>query len=110
MEKIILDQEKCIGCGACCTIAKENFTYNDEGKASVINDKVTDKAKQAINACPTKAISIEENCECNENCCCGDNCNCTEDNCCCNDCDCETNCSCGDECHCTEEHNCGCKN
>ena len=109
MGKINFDQDKCIGCGACCNIAQDNFTFNDEGKASMINDTLTDEAIEASEMCPTQAITIDNSCNCEENCNCENECNCTNENCCCEDCDCSTECSCGDECNCTEECNCGCK-
>ena len=88
MGKVIFDQEKCLGCGACCSIAQENFTFNDEGKASMISDKLTDSAIEASEVCPTRAITIEK-CECGDNCTCGEECNCTEETCCCNECGCK---------------------
>lgn len=57
--KLKVDQEKCIGCGACVAIAPENFDFDDEGLSKVINDEVTEKAKSAEEACPVYAISIE---------------------------------------------------
>ena len=113
MGKIIFERDKCFGCGACCTIAKKNFTFDDDGKATMISDKLTDEAKLASNACPTKAIKIEENnenCNCNDKCNCNEDCNCNDDDCCCEECNCESNCTCEDNCECTEECNCGCKN
>ena len=108
MGKVIFNQEKCLGCGACCSIAQENFTFNDEGKASMISDKLTNEAIEASEVCPTRAITIEkdEKCICGNNCTCGDDCDCTEDTCCCND----STCNCEEECNCTEEKHCGCKN
>ena len=52
----------CIGCGACCSIASENFTF-DGATAKVINEEVTDQAKEARDCCPVGAISIEEETE-----------------------------------------------
>ena len=104
MGKIIFNEDRCIGCGACCNIAKENFTYSDEGKAEMINATITEEAIEASEMCPTRAIEIENSCDCSHDCNCEDNCNCDE-------CDCsEETCTCGDECNCTEECNCGCKN
>ena len=102
MGKVIFDVDKCIGCGACCNIAKENFTYSDEGRATMISDKLTEEAIEASQMCPTRAITIEESCDCCENCNCEEECNCTEDNCCCEDCNCNNECTCGNDCNCTE--------
>lgn len=78
MKKVILDQEKCIGCGACVAISPENFDF--EGNLSkLIDDKVYDKSVEAAEACPVLAITIEgDECGCadGEDCTCGDTCEC----------------------------------
>ena len=119
MSKVIVDQEKCIGCGACVAIDPENFDFNEDGISTVIKEEATDSAKEAEEACPVYAIDIieNENCKCNHNDCCNDcdcdDCDCDCDDCdcdcdCCEDCDCGDNCTCNDECHCSE--NCTCNN
>ena len=55
MEKVKLNKDMCIGCGACCSIASENFTF-DGATAKVINEEVTDQAKEARDCCPVGAI------------------------------------------------------
>ena len=112
MKKVILDESKCIGCGYCFSTATENFKCNDEGRASLISDKVTEEAIEASEGCPVSAITIESNCD-NENndvneetenkCNCGDKCECGDE------CNCNENCECGDNCNCSDECNCGCK-
>ncbi len=112
MSIVKVDQEKCIGCGACVAIDPENFDFNDEGISTVINEIATDAAKDAEEACPVLAIDIieesekqenkkqdknekhesDDECECKHECDCED----CEDECCCEDCDCE-------DCEC--EHN-----
>ena len=95
MGKVDLIKDRCIGCGACMTIAPENFTFDDEGRAELINKEITDSAIDASETCPVSAIIIEDcNCSCNEECNCGDECNCHE------------GCTCGDECNCSEENKC----
>ena len=54
-----VDSDKCVGCGACVSIAPENFKFNDEGKSVVINDSITDEAQEAKEMCPVDAITIE---------------------------------------------------
>ena len=91
MKKVNLDENKCIGCGMCCSVASENFTYNDEGRASLISENITEAAIEMSEMCPVNAISIVEtecNCGCNHECNCGDNCNCTKEN------NCSENCTC----------------
>ena len=118
MGKVELIKDRCIGCGACMSIAPENFTFGDDGRAEMINSELTNEAIEASEMCPVSAIAIENSsckndCSCeHNNCSCGDDCNCTEENnCgCLSDCNCEhENCSCGDNCNCTEDNNCGCK-
>ena len=61
MGKIVLDKDKCIGCGACIAIAENNFTWDEETNLSTVkNDTVTDEAKDAVDSCPVEAIRIEQ--------------------------------------------------
>ena len=62
---LIIDENKCIGCGSCVSLTDSKiFDFNDEGKAYVKENKITDEEKEnietAINYCPTGAISKEE--------------------------------------------------
>lgn len=60
MPTIIVDQEKCIGCGSCEAICEKSFKMKD-GKAHPIKPKV-DKItceKEAEDICPVQAISIK---------------------------------------------------
>ncbi len=92
MSKIVFDKERCIGCGYCFSIAPENFECNDEGRASMISDNVTDEAIEASEGCPVSAILIDNSCNC-------DDCSCEHCECG-NDCDCEENCNCDESCKC----------
>jgi ferredoxin len=69
MEKIKVNQEVCIGCGACTAIASEVFSFNDEGFAETneeknIIDTMDEELKNdvidALEGCPTNAIYKEE--------------------------------------------------
>ena len=68
MKKIEVDQNKCIGCGACVSLTNsEIFDFNDDGLASAIennfdelNEEKKEEAKDAIEGCPTDAIKIEK--------------------------------------------------
>ena len=55
-----VDEEKCIGCGACVATAEEIFEMNDEGKAFVKKQPETDSEKEKANnakeICPVQAI------------------------------------------------------
>ena len=61
--KVKVNQESCIGCGACTSICDSVFSINDDGLSEVIVDTVpedaVDQAKEAIESCPTGAISEE---------------------------------------------------
>ena len=64
LKKVRVNQAACIKCGACYgCIDLVHFDSDDEGLSIVINDngeEDTDKAIEAMEACPTNAISIEE--------------------------------------------------
>jgi len=57
--KVSVDEEKCIGCGACAAICPDVFEMGNEGK-SVVKEEETDKecAKDAAESCPVDAILI----------------------------------------------------
>lgn len=57
---IKVDENTCIGCGACMAIAGDNFDFNDAGLSTVISQEVTDSTREAAGACPVSAISITE--------------------------------------------------
>ena len=61
--KVKVDQESCIGCGACCANF-EFFEFNDDG-VSTVKGKVEDivegeDIEEAANVCPVDAIKVEE--------------------------------------------------
>ena len=60
MKSVTVDQEECVGCGACVEIAGDVFRLNDDEKAEVYG-KVTeankDEVQEAIDTCPVSAIS-----------------------------------------------------
>lgn len=60
--KFKVNEDACIGCGACASICEEVFEINDEGYAIAKDEKVTDdeikeNALSAMEGCPTDAIS-----------------------------------------------------
>ena len=60
--KVKVNQEACIGCGACASIAGEVFEINDEGLSQAkgaVKAEQEEAAKEAIESCPTGAISEE---------------------------------------------------
>lgn len=59
MAKIVVDQDKCIGCGACAATCPEGFKMND-GKAHAVKSEVKELSceKAAEAGCPVDAISV----------------------------------------------------
>lgn len=59
--KVVVNQEACIGCGACVAIADDVFDINDEGlsevKVEVVPEGKEEDTQEAINSCPTAAIN-----------------------------------------------------
>ena len=62
MKKIVINQDSCIGCGACIAIDPEHFDFSDEGLSTVIkqDDNENSNVQNAIESCPTNAINYEE--------------------------------------------------
>lgn len=63
--KIIVDKQKCIGCGTCVAIAPQSFKLAGDGKAEVISPAGAsmiaggsgEKIKEAVESCPVSAIT-----------------------------------------------------
>lgn len=53
-----IDENLCIGCGTCVAICPQAFKLNKRNKAEVIGE--ADCVRQAAEACPEGAITIEE--------------------------------------------------
>lgn len=69
MKKVKVNQELCIGCGACQAIAEAVFQLNDEGFAETkeenntidtMKEELKNDVMDALEGCPTSAIFIEE--------------------------------------------------
>ena len=61
--KAIVDPNTCIGCEACVGICPEVFEMQGAVAVAVVDPVPPDKepsAREAADACPTSAISIEE--------------------------------------------------
>lgn len=59
--KVIVDKDKCIGCGACVAVAAQTFMLADDGKSEVIEPLKDDEQiiKEAVESCPVGAIKVE---------------------------------------------------
>lgn len=62
--KVEVNQDACIGCGACAAICDKVFELNDEGlseaKVEEVSEKDSQEVRDAADACPTGAITVEE--------------------------------------------------
>lgn len=60
MGKPVVNYKECVGCGSCAELCPEVFELRDD-KAWVIGyDKCdTCKCQEAVNLCPTEAITLE---------------------------------------------------
>lgn len=58
--KVKVNQDACIGCGACAAICEDVFEINDEGlsevKTTEISKDIEQEVRDAIDSCPTGAI------------------------------------------------------
>lgn len=56
--KVRVDQDKCIGCGLCVSLAEAVFSFNDDGKAQAGAVSQDDEAavQDAKGSCPVEAI------------------------------------------------------
>lgn len=61
--KVKVNQDACIGCGACTSVANDLFEINDEGlstaKVAEVPADKEQEAKDAAETCPTGAIVTE---------------------------------------------------
>ena len=61
IRKIIrIDEEKCIGCGACADACHEGAIEMVDGKAKLTREDYCDGLGDCLPACPTDAITFEE--------------------------------------------------
>lgn len=61
IRKIIkIDEEKCIGCGACADACHEGAIAMVDGKAKLMREDYCDGLGDCLPVCPTDAISFEE--------------------------------------------------
>ena len=56
--EVEVDQDICIGCGLCASIAPEVFRLNDNGVSEVHNQSGVEEEKiqEAIDSCPVNCI------------------------------------------------------
>jgi ferredoxin len=59
---VVIDEEKCSGCGTCAAIAEDCFALNEETEKAYVTDQSAcseDQMQEAIDTCPEEAISWE---------------------------------------------------
>lgn len=58
--RVKVNQDACIGCGACAAICDKVFELDDEGLSTVKEEEISkdleEVVKDAIDSCPTGAI------------------------------------------------------
>lgn len=58
--KVEVNQDTCVGCGACVSIYPDVFSFNDDGLAVAITEAIEEGkeevVEEAIESCPTDAI------------------------------------------------------
>jgi len=62
MKQIKVDQDTCIGCGSCVSLAEKTFKLNENGKSTPIDpaEDSEEAIQGAIDSCPVTAISWME--------------------------------------------------
>ncbi|MFH1232587.1 MAG: ferredoxin [Patescibacteria group bacterium] len=56
---ITINEDACIGCGACEATCSKVFKINEQGKSEVISQSDSACAKNAAENCPTQAIEVK---------------------------------------------------
>ena len=66
--KVVVNQDACIGCGACVSICDEAFEIADNGLSTCkiegeVSEELEQPVKDAMDSCPTGAIVLAEGSE-----------------------------------------------
>ena len=65
--RVVIDRERCIGCGLCYILAPRVFRYGEDGYAELaaggfegeVPDELAEEVRRGMRACPTKAIILK---------------------------------------------------
>ena len=57
---VIIDEELCIGCGACVSLCPKKILYIDEksGKCKVSDESKCDRLRGCVRVCPVNALRV----------------------------------------------------
>lgn len=56
---VIIDEELCIGCGACVSLCPKEILYIDDGgKCKVKDESKCDRLRGCVKVCPVNALKI----------------------------------------------------
>lgn len=62
--KVVVDRRRCMGMGACESLAPEHFEVHDDGQVMLLRESVADESRMdveaAVEGCPTEALRLEE--------------------------------------------------
>ncbi|MFV0438956.1 MAG: ferredoxin [Desulfopila sp.] len=61
-EKVVIDQDECLGCEACVEICPDVFGFDEEEEKAYVKDDAdasSDCVEEAIGSCPASCISKE---------------------------------------------------
>ena len=56
---IIIDKDKCVGCGLCVSKCPKSIIKIIDGKANVIDESFCDRFGGCVTLCPQQAITIK---------------------------------------------------
>ena len=59
-EMVVIDEEKCDGCGLCAPSCAEGAIQIVDGKAKLVSDNLCDGLGACLGDCPQGAITIEK--------------------------------------------------